>query len=356
MCRRSMTAAVFFGLLLTFFRYPASAWAAGGAAYALYDAFSGEFIEEKNADEKRPAASTAKIMTALVAAEEGDLAERIPILREDTAVEGSRVYLEAGEEPTLEELLAGVLLASGNDAAMAAARGAAGSVKSFTEKMNRRAERIGMTGTHYENPTGLDGEGQVTTARDLALLAAEAMKNETVARLFRTRYASFGGHVLKNHNKLLWKSADCVGGKTGFTRKAGRCLVSVFEKSGRRMIAVTLSDPDDWQDHLAFADRFYREVEEREISFSFPVRTADFEREEGVLLASVALPLRPGEKEKLTYTLEADHFLWRLPDEGEATGLFRVFLNGREIAGGAPFFAPSPGRKTRGLLQSGKTG
>lgn len=331
-----------FGALL-FLPFPARA--ESSAAYAVYDAFSGRFVGEKNADEKRPAASTAKLMTALVAAERGDLSRKIRITREDAAAEGSRAYLSPGEEETLEDLLSALLLASGNDAAMAVARGVAGDAENFVRMMNRKAEELGLAGTSYENPSGLDGEGQYTTARDLALLTEAAMENETVAGILREKYASFGGHTLKNHNKLLWKSADCVGGKTGYTKKAGRCLASVFERAGRRMIAVTLSDPDDWRDHLAFAEEFYRDVEEETVALVFPIRTADFEREEGNLFAVASLPLRPGERKTLVLAAEAPHFLWKLPEEGEPAGLFRISLGGREIKTGALFFESAPGRK-----------
>ncbi|MBO4407415.1 MAG: D-alanyl-D-alanine carboxypeptidase [Clostridia bacterium] len=332
-------------LFAAFLFFPLPARAESSAAYAVYDAFSGKFVGEKNADEKRPAASTAKLMTALVAAEEGDLSRKVAITWEDAAVEGSRAYLMPGEEATLEELLCALLLASGNDAASAVARGVAGDAEKFVLLMNRKAEELGLAGTSYENPAGLDGEGQYTTARDLALLTEAAMENETVAGILRKKYFSFGGHTLKNHNRLLWESDACVGGKTGYTKKAGRCLTSVFERAGRRMIAVTLSDPDDWRDHLAFAEEFYRDVEEETVALVFPIRTADFVREEGSLFAVTRLPLRPGEREKLVFAAEAPHFLWKIPGEGEAAGFFRISLGGREIKTGALFFESAPGRR-----------
>ena len=342
MWKRRLWAAAIGAILPLFFSFPAKG--AEAKAYAVLDLITGEFSAEKRSDDVLPGASTAKIMTALVAAEEGELSKRIPILPEDAAEEGSRAYLQPGEEPTLEELLEALLLASGNDAASAVARGVGGSREEFIKMMNRKAEELGLENTRYENPLGLDGERQFTTARDLARLAAAALENETVARLLGTKYASFGGHVLKNHHKLLFEETGCVAGKTGFTKKAGRCLVSVFERKGRRAVVVTLADPDDWRDHRALADGFFREVEEVKLAFSFPIRTLDFQKEEGELLGEASLPLRPGEREKLSFTAEADHFLWRLPCEGEEAGLFRITLAGRTVSQGRLFFHALPPR------------
>lgn len=194
-------------------------------------------------------------MTALVALESGcPLEEKVVIREEDTRTEGSSLYLRPGEELRLETLLYGLLLQSGNDAALAVARHCGGTVENFVAEMNRCAARLGMTNSRFANPSGLNAEGHCSTARDLALLARACLKNETLAAIAATRSITLEGRSFVNHNKLLWRYGGCVGLKTGYTEKAGRTLVSAAERDGMTLIAVTLDDPDDWRDHAALFD------------------------------------------------------------------------------------------------------
>ena len=219
------------------------------SAAILMDMDSGRVLYELRADDRMLIASTTKIMTALVAIRDGNLSDTVRISREAAYTEGSSMYLKEGEELTLETLLYGLLLCSGNDAAVAVAEHVGGSVKGFVERMNDTALALGMENSSFANPNGLDDEEHYSTARDMALLARAAMGNETLVRIASTRTVTIAGRTMTNHNKLLSYVDGCLGLKTGYTRAAGRTLVSCVERRGQRLIAVTLQDGNDWADH-----------------------------------------------------------------------------------------------------------
>ena len=216
-------------------------------AAILMDAATGEVLYEKNADEQMRIASTTKILTALVALEEASPCEIITV-RQDHMVEGSSMYLKVGEQRTVAELLYGLMLSSGNDAALALTE-VCGGESLFVEKMNALAQRVGMEDSSFRNPNGLDEEGHYSTARDMARLAAYAADDPAFVRLCSTTNASVAGRSMSNHNKLLRRIDGCIGMKTGYTKAAGRTLVSCVEWEGRRLVAVTLKASDDWSDH-----------------------------------------------------------------------------------------------------------
>ena len=221
----------------------------------LMDAESGRVLFEQNAHEERAIASITKLMTALVAVEYGhDGAEEVTIRPEWTGIEGSSIYLRAGEVVTLETLLYGLLLNSGNDAAVAVAAHCAGSEDAFVEQMNQCAKRLGMKHSHFTNPNGLSEEGHYSTAYDMALLAQACMENETVSGIVATKSITLGTRTFTNHNKLLWRYEGCTGMKTGYTEAAGRTLVSSAQRNGQTLIAVTLNAPNDWSDHTSLFD------------------------------------------------------------------------------------------------------
>lgn len=223
----------------------------------LIDADSGEALFEKKPDERRLIASTTKIMTALVVLENCGLDEKVVVPKECERVGGSSMYLRAGDDVTVRDLLYGLLLMSGNDAGLAlACHCGKGSVDEFVMMMNLYAQDLGLADTSFENPHGLDGEQNYSTARDMAALAAHAMRNAVFAEIVSTKDINLSGRFMHNHNKLLWRLDGACGVKTGFTKAAGRCLVSCAEHHGRRFIAVTLSAPDDWNDH----EKLYRAV------------------------------------------------------------------------------------------------
>ncbi|MCC8120635.1 MAG: D-alanyl-D-alanine carboxypeptidase [Oscillospiraceae bacterium] len=241
-------------------------WCLMGAAWAqapdlsaesavLMDAASGRVLYERSAHQPRDIASITKLMTALVAVERSDsLDEIVTIQPQWTGVEGSSLYLKPGEQVSLRTLLYGLLLQSGNDAAVAIAGYCAGDVESFVGWMNDRAAQLGMEQTHFSNPNGLSEQEHYSTAYDMALLAAACCDNPTVAEIAATRSITLEGRSLTNHNKLLWLYPGCTGLKTGYTQLAGRTLVSSAEKQGQTLVAVTLCDPDDWDDHAALFD------------------------------------------------------------------------------------------------------
>ena len=221
----------------------------------LMDAESGRVLYEQNARERRYIASITKLMTALVAAESGHrLDETVTVLPEYVGAEGSSMYLEAGEKLMLNTLLYGLLLSSGNDAALAVADVCGGSVERFVDMMNRRAVLLGMDDTTFKNPSGLTEEGHQSTAADMAKLAAACMRNETVAAIVATRSVTLEGRTFTNHNKLLWRYEGCIGMKTGYTERSGRTLISCARREGMTLIAVTLNDRNDWVDHTAMLD------------------------------------------------------------------------------------------------------
>ena len=226
------------------------------AAAVLMDADSGRLLYEKNGEKRMLIASTTKLMTALVALEQGGLQQEITVTGGHMA-EGSSMYLRPGEKLTLETLLYGLLLSSGNDAALAVTECMGGAVP-FVARMNEKAAELGMENTHFANPNGLDDEAHYSTAEDMAKLAAAAMDDPVLRRVASTKTARIGGRTLTNHNKLLSRVEGCVGLKTGYTRAAGRTLVSCAERDGVRLVAVTLQDGDDWNDHASLYEQGFR--------------------------------------------------------------------------------------------------
>ncbi len=217
-------------------------------AYVL-DAVSGRALFERFPNEQSLIASTTKIMTALVVCEQCNVLDRMRVPKEAVGIEGSSMYLQEGEILTLQELLYGLMLSSGNDAAVALAIYCGGTVEGFSELMNDKARVLGLSGTHFANPNGLDAPGHYATARDLAVLAAYAMENPIFAKTVSTKTVKAGERYLRNHNKLLWQVEGADGVKTGYTQAAGRILVSSAMRQNRRLIAVTIDAPDDWNDH-----------------------------------------------------------------------------------------------------------
>ncbi len=237
------------------------------ACATLVDGLTGRVLYEKNADEPRPIASITKLMTALVAVRSTpDLTQEVTVKREYTLAVGSSMYLKAEETLTLETLLYGLLLVSGNDAALAIADSCAGGVDTFVGWMNDWAAELGMTNTHFANPSGLPDDAHYSTAADMAKLAKVVLEDEVLAKIVSTKSTTIGGRTFANHNKLLWQYEGCVGMKTGYTDKAGRTLVSAAERDGQRLIVVTLKDPDDWRDHCALLDYGFAHYPQRELA------------------------------------------------------------------------------------------
>ncbi len=252
------------------------------SGYVLMDADSGKILKSYGENKAMPMASTTKIMTCIIALEEKTLSDEVVIPKEAVGIEGSSVYLSKGEKLTLEDLLYALMLESANDAAVAIAIYVGGDVEHFAEQMNRKAADLGMNQTHYVNPHGLPADGHYSSALDLAKLMQYALKNEAFRQISATKSHQIpavgsGYRYLSNHNKLLRLYQYCISGKTGYTREAGRCLVTAAEQNGKSLICVTLGAPNDWQNHMdlyeyGFSLYTYRTiVSSGEITHQIPV-------------------------------------------------------------------------------------
>lgn len=232
---------------------PAGAVETSAASAALIEQSSGRVLYEQNAGQERLIASITKIMTAITALEHGDKTREYTVTAQDMA-EGSSMYLKPGDVLRLEELLYGLMLASGNDAALAVAHCVSGSVEAFVELMNETARHLGLIHTHFVNPNGLDAEGHYSSAGDMAALAAYALQNQDFRRIVSTASITIGDRYLANHNKLLRTCEGCIGVKTGYTKAAGRTLVSAAVRDGMTLVCATLNDGNDWNDHMTLLD------------------------------------------------------------------------------------------------------
>lgn len=311
------------------------------SAAIVMEAETGRVLFAKNAEEKRAMASTTKIMTALLALEQED--REVTITEDMVRVEGSSMGLRAGDRLMLHDLAAGMLSVSGNDAANAAALLIDGSLEAFADRMNRRAAELGLSSTHFVTPSGLDAEGHETTALDLARLACAALQNEDFLALASsptvsvTFLESAETRTYENHNKLLSLMDGCIGVKTGYTKKAGRCLVSAAEQNGIRLIAITLQAPDDWNDHQALMEYGFSLVErfqtpEDPFRGSVPVTGGT---SEDVLVfgeQETGSPMLKEEADRVERRVELPRFLYAPIREGIPVGTVSYWLDGEEIA------------------------
>lgn len=234
----------------------AAAVGTSASSAALIEQSSGRVLYSQNAGEERLIASITKIMTAVVALEHADKARTYTVTASDMT-EGSSMYLKPGDELRLEELLYGLMLVSGNDAALAVAHCVSGEMEDFVALMNETAQRLGMEHTHFANPNGLDAQGHHSSAGDMAVLTAYALQNQDFRRIVSTASITIGERYLANHNKLLRMYEGCIGVKTGYTKAAGRTLVSAATRDGMTLVCVTLNDGDDWNDHMSLLDYGY---------------------------------------------------------------------------------------------------
>lgn len=320
---------------------PEPAVSAKGAV--LIEAESGEVVFQRNADARLPMASTTKIMTALVAIENADISKTVSVSPAAVGVEGSSVYLHANERMTLEDLLYAMLLESANDAATAIAIEVGGSVEKFAEMMNERAQDMGLSNTHFENPHGLDGETHYTTAYELALITREALSNQKFKEICSTYKKTIplneteGVRLLINHNKLLKSYDGAIGVKTGFTKKSGRCLVSAAERDGLTFIAVTLGAPDDWRDHGAMLDYGFSLYEARRLcdigSFSY-IMPLSGGKDDHIILenAQKITVILPTTASEIECVVELPRFCLAPVQEGEEIGRLVYYLDGEKIA------------------------
>lgn len=229
-------------------------------AAALIDVTSGRMLYSKNGDDRMRIASLTKIMTAIVAIEQGNLKDSVKVTKNAFAKEGSSLFLKLGEEMSLENLVYGLMLRSGNDAASAIAEHVGGSEEGFVLMMNKKAMELGLENTHFMNPHGLDHDEHYSTANDVAKLTAYALKNPIFREIVKTPVKRAPNpnenwdYKWSNKNKMLHLYEGADGVKTGYTKKAFRCLVSSATRNGQQIAAVTLNDGSDWKDHSDLLD------------------------------------------------------------------------------------------------------
>ena len=327
---KKLTSGYFAAFIFLSLVLPIAAYATPGnsaQSVILIHADTGQVLYTKNADTRMLIASTTKIMTALVVVEHCDLDETVEILPEYTRVEGSSMYLKAGGRYTVRDLLYGMLLVSGNDAATALACHCGGSIADFAELMNAKARELGLSNSSFTNPHGLDADGHYSTAEDLAAITREAMANPLFAEIVATKSYCTDGQTYVNHNKLLWNYNGTLGVKTGYTMAAGRSLVTCAERVGLRLICVTLSDPNDWNDHMelydwAFSAFAYQSVLPLGVISEVPV-VSGVESSVGVRVAQ-NLPILVEKGASLDFMLELPSFVYAGILEGECAG--RVFV------------------------------
>lgn len=325
-------------------RAEAAAPSVSARSAVVISAADGRILYEKNSHEKLPIASTTKIMTALLtleAAARGD--KTVRITPEMVRVEGSSMGLKAGDTLTLTALAEGMLSVSGNDAANSAAIAVGGSIQKFAALMNQKAAQLGLSDTHYVTPSGLDDKEHYSSAGDLAKLAAAALKDPEFARIvaqpkIKVQFLDPDRTVIyTNHNKLLSMYDGCTGVKTGFTKKSGRCLVSAAERDGVRLVAVTLSDPNDWDDHEKLLDygfsRLTRyQADDSGFHLNLPVVGGTGRSILVVGSAGAAALLPSDEVQDLRRTVELPQFVYAPVTKGQVLGIVRYSNNSGTVA------------------------
>ena len=306
-----------------------------GARAIMLDALTGRVIYEKNADEQSLIASTTKIMTALIVCEQCNVLDRMRIPKEAVGIEGSSMYLQEGEVLTIQELLYGLMLRSGNDAAVALAIYCGGTVEGFAELMNDKARLLGMENSHFVNPNGLDAPEHYSTAADLAVLAAYAMENPIFCKTVSAKSVTVGQRQLTNHNKLLWRVEGADGVKTGYTKAAGRILVSSATRQGRRLIAVTINAPDDWNDHAFLLEDGFEDFRVRSLVSAGDVlgtvEIAGGQQGRVQLLAAEDFAYAMRETEESEVQISGRGFVYAPVTEGADAGFAHIYVDGKPV-------------------------
>ena len=301
----------------------------------VLDAVSGRLLQEKNADSQSLIASTTKIMTALIVCEQCNVLDRMRIPKEAVGIEGSSMYLKEGEILTLQELLYGLMLRSGNDAAVALAIYCGGTVEGFAQLMNDKAQTLGLRNTHFVNPNGLDAPGHYSTARDLAVLAAYAMENPIFYKTVSAKNIRIGERYLTNHNKLLWRVDGADGVKTGYTKAAGRILVSSATRDDRRIIVSTINDGDDWNDHARLLNEGFSRFEVKPIILAGDcldtLEVAGGENRQVEILAAEDFSFPLADEEKPYTMIPGPGFAYAPVAEGADAGVAYILIDKKAV-------------------------
>lgn len=307
-------------------------------AACLMERDSKRVLYQKNAQVKLPMASTTKIMTALLAVENCDLNQTLTVPPEASGIEGSSIWLSPGEKLTVEELLYGLMLSSGNDAAMTLALHMGGSVEGFAAMMNAKAKELGANDTNFVTPNGLHDENHYTTAYDLALISAYAMSNGDFQRIVGTKTKTIPWEAgqwdrsLKNKNKILWQYEGGNGVKTGYTSNAGKCLVSAANREDMQLIGVVLNCGDMFPESQRMLDYGFDHYEmmtlyDQEQSFGkMPVADGVLSQVEFVAEGTVRLPVTAEEKATVKADMKLDSGLTAPVKQGQEIGQVDVYI------------------------------
>ena len=343
--------------------YAADVPETGAQVYVLYCPDNGEILASKNENERMKPASTTKLMTTLITLESAAKGNDIITFNKDMTAEGSSMYLKLGEQVTLRDLAVGMMMSSGNDAANAAAITIGGSSEGFAELMNERAAEIGMNNTHFVTPSGLDDDDHYSTAYDLALLMEAGLRNEDFRQLTAQKSAmvsftepSDKRVTYNNHNRLLSLYEYCIGGKTGYTSAAGRCLVSAAEKDGMTLICVTLDDKNDWNDHISLYEYGFSQraaYQSPDSAFAAEVPVVGGEKSSVTVMGDrdFRLTVSAEDKDKIERKVLLDRFLYAPVREGQQVGRIEYTLRGERVGGTAlKAAADVPEQKARGGL------
>lgn len=360
-------------LLMAGLRFPAAHAAdepeVSAKAAVVVSADTGEVVYSRNIGEKLPMASTTKIMTTLLCLESGGLDVPFVVDSDAIHVEGSSMGLQEGDIVTKRALCCGMLLPSGNDAANAAAVRISGSISKFADLMNDRAQQIGLSKTYFVTPSGLEGEGHGSSAYDMAVLASEALRNETFRDICscETMKVEFGNppypRWLKNTNKLLSMYGGTYGVKTGFTDEAGRCLVSACERDDKNLVCVTLNDRNDWNDHMAMYDYAFGKVNtfQPDIPPDIELPLAGGLNDTIKATAQeLPAPVTAVSENELSYTVISPPFIYAPVKKGDKLAELSIVCRGREIRR-VPLYSAedaahkeAPAKKKKKSLFSGK--
>ena len=304
---------------------------------------TGKIIFGKSEREPRPMASTTKIMTALLTLEAAQNEDfNVTITDKMVPVEGSSMYLQVGQVLPLSSLAKGMLTVSGNDAANSAAITLGGSVDGFVDLMNKKAKQIGMLDTYFETPSGLDKGNHHSTAYDMALLGAYALENRAFFDISSKKRVEVPFRepneirTLYNENRMLKRYEGCIGVKTGFTKLAGRCLVSAAEKNNTRLVAVTLNAGDDWNDHEKLLDYGFSQVEtvvfDNKDYVVLPIVGGRVNEVTAFVKDKISLTLTKGDKNKIEKVVEVPTFLYVPLKQGQVIGKVKYKLNDQILA------------------------
>ncbi|ASS75070.1 D-alanyl-D-alanine carboxypeptidase [Tumebacillus algifaecis] len=318
---------------------------------AVIDVQTGRVLYEKNGDDKMLIASLTKIITAIVAIESGvDLNSEVTVSSRASGKEGSSIYLKVGEKQKLIDLLYAVMLRSGNDAATAVAEHVGKTEQGFVEMMNKKVEDLGLKGTHFANPHGLDAKEHFSSAHDMAVLTAYALRNPIFAEIVKTKVKSIPmpgeawERKMHNKNKMLVRYEGADGVKTGYTKAAGRCLASSATRDGRQIVVLTLDASSDWDDHARLLDhgflkyQFMPVVKEHDVLQTVPVEDGLKQEVDVVVGHEFHYPLREDEKDKIVQKIELEDELHAPLTAGQIVGEMKIYFEDR-LVGQVPILA-----------------